>query len=241
MTAPETPRDDDECMELHHYPRRRSDGKIVEESFFVRLLSMRDLQLARLNAQQSLVRMTGDVKLDDERMAEMLADQRTIETLFRALRDPKDKTKPWRTPAELECLPQVDIAILSRLYTEFEENSSAFDHGLTMDKMEGWIQLAAEGKTDFLTWVSAPNRRAAFALMAREIKSLRASLPASDVRAEPTDVMTRGDLDAATAEMQERLVAIEAAVGRFVLGVQPAAVTVATEPSSSDEVVVDHG
>lgn len=243
-----------EYMRAFTYRRKRMDGTVLEERLFFRPLSVRDMHLARINAEQRVKKLLGTEKFEDAVVQELTTDQRNVEIIHLACRSEKDPALPWKQVVELEHMPQVEISLLANAYLAFEQECGPVEHELTIEKLEHWIQRAAEGDTDFLAWSASHTRKAFVMLTARELLSLRAdklsstSLETAASKPSGSDssaTATMGDIDALEvklgAEMDARFAELHRAIGA---GIVRQALTSPTEADLDPDdggPVVDHG
>lgn len=246
-----------EALDVFSWPRRTRDGKVVQTTVRFRLLTTIDKHAARLNAEHRVKKLCEDRNIDQKMVEEMRADQRTIESLALACRKPDDSDQPWLTSMEIEAMPEIEVALLAKAYTEFEESFGPVDHELTLAKLDYWIEQAAKGETDFLVLLASHTRKACFTLMAKELLRSRAakssstspgSGDSSDSEAKAVTLATHADLDALegrlAAEMTGRLDEITRQVGAWTLsgrGPQSGAVEVHESDPDDGGPVVDHG
>jgi hypothetical protein len=151
---------------------KRQNGTIAKVRVAVRVLGKGEWDLVKINAR--LACEGKDARAQGKALEELIEDQRIVEALAIALRDPDKPDEPWATPLEIDALPTPVISLLWNVYDEHQGNFGLLVTELSAEQYDALIETVAEEATCDPFLLFAPPMRNAFVItMARELRSYR--------------------------------------------------------------------
>jgi hypothetical protein len=176
------------------FDRRRADGETINVRVVLRVLSKREMDLARANAESTVK----DLKVKEGRsFDELFEEAKIVEILAVACRDPDAPEQPWANPLELATsLSAGEITVLWEAYTKHQDECSPILGDVTEEQFEALVDMIArEGDTAPLLSFASPLRNACIVTMARaardpvgwtESRRLPRPRPSPPARTRPT-------------------------------------------------------